>query len=153
MKNLKSLASITAFTLLELIIVVLITAILAAYIFSRPDSSNSYQQDTVIEQVISAGRLAQQLHMNDTSRSFSLLIQSNQITLLDYTGGTPGNSISAGLVSFPLVFDSKITLSPASTIIFDRLGGITVFTSISVAVIGAPNKSVCFETSGYIHRC
>lgn len=151
--KLKPSSSQTAFTLLELIVVIVVLAILSAYVLTRSSSSDAYQQDAVIEQIISAGRLAQQLHSNDSTRSFSLSIQSNQIDILDYTGGAPGDSISAGGLSFPLNFGAKTTLSPVITITFDRLGGMGTLTTISVAVAGSPNKSVCFETSGYIHRC
>ncbi len=144
-----------AFTLLELIIVISVLAILAIYIQSRPSSSNSYQQDTVIEKIISAGRLTQQLQMNDSTRNFSLSIQTNQIELLQNFVNPPSAdvSISPGSVSFPLSFGTKISLSPPSTIIFDRLGGKATASTIIVAIDGEPNKSVCFETSGYIRRC
>lgn len=134
-----------AFTLLELIIVVALIAILATYIAARTDSSTDYQQDSVAEQLISAGRLAQQLSMNDSARTFSLSIQANQINLL-----VDGSSFSSGSVSYPLNFGSNVTLSPVTTINFDNLG-MTTATTITVQMTNS--SQVCFEASGYIRRC
>lgn len=139
-----------AFTLLELIIVIVILAILSAYILSRPSSSDTYQQDTVIEQIISAGRIAQQMGMSDSTRTFSLSIQTSSINLLQ-DSGSGNTSISPGSVSFPLSFGSKITLSPTGNIIYDRLGE-TTLTTVGVEIDNI-TKNICFETSGYIHRC
>jgi len=147
MKYLKPPNSQAAFTLLELIIVILILAILGAYIQTRPSSSNSYKQDTVVEQIISSAQLAQQLHMNDSAYVFQLVVQSNQVDLQK-----DSVSFSPSTLSFPLNFGSTVTLSPTITpITFDRLGG-TAINQISVSVDGV-SKAVCFEASGYIHRC
>ena len=139
-----------AFTLLELIIVIAITAILAAYILTRSHSSGSYQQDSVVEQIISAGRLAQQFAMNDSARAFSLSIQANQIDLYE-DSGSGDVSISPGSINFPLDFGSTVTLTPTSKISYDRQGTTTAIT-ISVKV-DSITKDICFESSGYIHRC
>jgi len=133
-----------AFTLLELIIVIIIIAILSSYIFSRSQSSDIYKQDAAIAQIISAGQLAQQLSMHDNARNFSLLIQANQIAVQ-----LNGNNFSVGSYTYPLQFDSSIVLSPTGSITFDNLGETSAQT-ISVSGISA---SVCFEASGYIHKC
>jgi len=134
-----------AFTLIELIVVVVILAILASYVTSRFSSSDSFKQDTIVEQIISAGQLTQQLSMNDSSRNFSLSIQSNQINLL-----ADGTSFSAAGLSFPLLFDSSVTVSPTSTINFNSWGSTTP-TRISVQL--GTSINICFEASGLIHRC
>lgn len=134
-----------AFTLIELIIVIIILAILASYVVSRFSSSDSFKQDAIIEQIISAGQLTQQLSMNDSSRSFSLSIQSNQINLL-----ADASPFSAAGLEFPLVFDSSVTISPVVNISFDSWGE-TSATTISVQLGSTIN--ICFESSGLIHRC
>lgn len=134
-----------AFTLLELIIVLAIIGIIAAFVQTRSDSASSYQQDSVIEQIISAGQLTQQLSMNDSDRSFSLSISANQMDLL-----ADGSSFSAGGINFPVNFGSQVTLSPVTTISFDSLGR-TASATINVQV--GNTKQLCFEASGYIHRC
>ena len=134
-----------AFALLELIVVAVILAIISSYAFTRFSSSSSYRQDVIIEQIISAGHLTQQLSMNDSSRTFLLSIQTNQINLL-----ADGISFSASGMNFPLVFDSKVVLSPISAISFDSLGRTTA-TTINVQL--GNSRNVCFEASGLIHRC
>lgn len=145
MKQFKPPLTQAAFTLLELIIVVTVVAILATYIAARPDTSSSYQHDSVVDQIISAGRLAQQLSMNDSDRTFSLSIQANQIDLL-----ADGSSFNSGSVSYPLNFGSNVTLSPVTTISFNNLGTTTA-TTINVQMTST--IQVCFEASGYIQRC
>lgn len=134
-----------AFTLIELIIVVIILAILGSYIATRFSSSDSFKQDTIVEQIISAGQLTQQLSMNDSSRDFSLSIQSNQVNLL-----ADDSAFSAAGLNFPLVFDSSVTISPVSSISFDSWGA-TSATTISVQL--GTTANICFEASGLIHRC
>ncbi|MDQ7049357.1 MAG: prepilin-type N-terminal cleavage/methylation domain-containing protein [Enterobacterales bacterium] len=134
-----------AFSLLELIVVVVILAIISGYTLSKFTSSSSYKKDAIVEQIISAARMTQQLSMNDSSRSFSLSIQSNQIDLL-----ADGVSLSAAGLGFPLTFSSNVSLSPLSSIVFDNWGA-TSATTISVQLDTTIN--VCFESSGYIHRC
>ena len=134
-----------AFTLIELIVVVIILAILGSYVVSRFSSSDTFKQDTIVEQIISAGQLTQQLSMNDSSRNFSLSIQSNQINLL-----ADGVNFSAAGLNFPLVFDSSVSISPTSTISFNSLGSTTA-TTISVQL--GTTVNICFRVSGLIQRC
>ena len=145
LKNFKPPAHQAAFTLLELIIVVAILTILTTYITTRPDSSRDYSQDAVAEQVIAAGRLAQQLSMNDSSRAFSLSLAANQISVL-----ADGAPFSAGSTSYPIAVDSQLTIAPVSNIIFDRLGQTT---AVTISVTGNSTSQVCFEASGLIRRC
>jgi prepilin-type N-terminal cleavage/methylation domain-containing protein len=145
--RIKPLSRQAAFTLLELIIVILILAIMAAYVQTRPSSSNSYKQDTVVEQIISSARLAQQLHMNDSSYVFRLVVQANQIDLQ-----RDGASFSPSTLNFPLNFGANVTLAATITPInFDRLGA-TTLNQINITIDGI-SKTVCLESSGYIHRC
>ncbi len=134
-----------AFTLLELIIVIVILSIVSIYVLTRPDSASTYRQDAVIEQIIASATLTQQLSMNDSARTFALNIQSNQISLTE-----DGNPFSGGTTSYPLSFGSQVTLSPVTTVSFDTLGRTT---AITVAVQTDTTKNVCFEASGYVHRC
>ena len=134
-----------AFTLIELIIVVAILAILATYILTRPDSSQDYQQDAVIERLISSGRLAQQLSMNDSTRNFVLSIQANQIDLT-----VDGSSFASASINYPLTVSSNVTLSPVTTITFDNLGQTS---STTISVQGASTQQVCFESGGMIREC
>jgi MSHA pilin protein MshC len=134
-----------AFTLLELILVVIILGIISSYTVSKFSSSGGYKQDTIIEKIISAGHLTQQLSMNDSERSFSLSIQPNQINII-----VDGSSFTAAGVEFPLVFDSSVTLSPSTTITFDHFGE-TSFATINILL--ETTENICFETSGWIHQC
>lgn len=145
MKNLKPLYLQAAFTLFELLLVLIILVILASQIQSRFLSSNDFNQDSVTAQIISAARLTQQLSMNDSSRSFVLIIQANQIDLQ-----VDGTSINLETLDFPINFGSQITLSPIGNIVFDSLGSTTLQI---LNVQGNSIQQICFEASGYIHLC
>jgi MSHA pilin protein MshC len=134
-----------AFTLIELIIVVLLVGIMGSYAVSRFSSSDGYRLDTAAEQLISAGQLTKQLSMNDSARTFSLVVQANQINLL-----ADGTSFNGGNLSFPLVFGSNITLSPTPTITFDSLGNTT---AVTITLTGAETRNVCFQSSGLVRPC
>ena len=131
--------------MLELIIVLVILSILAGYILSRPNTADAYLQDSVIEQLISAAQLTQQLSMNDISRVFSLNIQANQINLL-----ANGVAFSSAEMNFPLIIDSKVTLSPVTNITFGTMG---MTAGAIINVTADTTIQVCVESSGYIHRC
>jgi len=143
--NTKPPLSLAAFTLLELIVVIVILAVVSSYVFTRFSQSSGYRQDTIVEQIISAGHLAQQLSMNDSSRTFSLSIQPSQINLL-----VDGVSFSTAGTSFPLIFDNSVNLSPTVNIVYDSLGETTATT---VTLQLDTNQDICFESSGFIHRC
>jgi prepilin-type N-terminal cleavage/methylation domain-containing protein len=134
-----------AFTLLELIIVIVVLTILSSYIFTQPDSSERYRRDTASEQLLIAASLAQQLSMNDSSRSFSLEIQPNQIDIQ-----VDGSSLNVGSFNYPITLDSQVSLSPTVSLVFDQLGR-TSATTITVQTDTA--QLVCIEASGFVHRC
>ncbi|WP_185964528.1 prepilin-type N-terminal cleavage/methylation domain-containing protein [Aliikangiella marina] len=134
-----------AFTLVELIVVIAILAIIVAYIGLRPNSSSDYSQDAVAEQIIAAGRLTQQLAMNDSARAFTLALSANQINLL-----ADGAAFAAGGFVYPVAVDPQLTISPVSNITFDRLGQTAAAT---ITITGDSTAQVCFEASGLIRRC
>ncbi|TQV88542.1 type II secretion system protein [Aliikangiella coralliicola] len=134
-----------AFTLLELIIVVAVLAVISVYIQSRIQSSDDYQQDSAIEQLISVARLTQQLSMNDSARNFALSIQSNQLDIL-----ADGVSLSVSNLSLPINLGDNVTLAPTGNVVFNSLGE-TAATTINVTINNT--QQVCIETSGYLHRC
>lgn len=143
--QLKPPASQAAFTLLELIVVIAILAILAAIVFAKPSASTAYKQSSTLEQLISSGRLTQQLSMNDSDRTFSLQITANQINIL-----ADGSSFSAATTNYPITIPDGITLSPNVVINFDQLGSTTATT---ITISGEQNLQVCFEASGLIRAC
>ena len=144
MKKEKPFAKQTAFTLIELVITLLILGILSSYVLSKFTSTAGYKENTVVDQVISSARLAQQLSMNDSERTFSLIIQTNQIDLQ-----VDGVSLSVGNTNYPIAIDNSVALSPASVINFDQLGT-TNFLVLSVNA--ETTQQIIFETSGYIHQ-
>ncbi len=144
MKIEKPFAKQTAFTLVELVITLLILGILSSYVLSKFTSTAGYKENTVIDQVISSARLAQQLSMNDSERTFSLIIQTNQIDLQ-----ADGISLSVGNSSYPIAIDNAVTLSPASTINFDQLGTTNY---LVLNVTAETTQQIFFEASGYIHQ-
>lgn len=112
---------------------------------TKLQDDDSYQLDVAAEQLVSAARLSQQLAMNDTSRNFTLVIQSNQVDIL-----ADGASMAGALESIPINLSAGISYSPSVNLTFDGLGE-TVPTTITVT--SNSTVSVCFESSGFIHRC
>ena len=134
-----------AFTLIELIIIVVILAILGSYIITRFSSNDKFEQDSIAAQIISTGQLARQLSMGDSSRDFVFSVQSNQVSIL-----VDGNPLTLSNISFPINFGTGATLSPTTNISFDALGTTTA-TTINLQTETSIN--ICFEASGFIHRC
>ncbi len=134
-----------AFTLIELIIVIIILGVLSIYIQSFFSTSSSYREDEVVEQIISSARLTQQLAMNDSTRNFSLVIASNQINLL-----VDGATFSQTGLTYPLQLGDQVTITPQATVMFDSLGRTPALTLNVLVEIGT---QVCFESSGFVHRC
>lgn len=145
MKKIKPFANQTAFTLIELVITLLILGIVAAYIQSKFSSSAGYKENSVVAQIISSARLTQQLSMNDSARTFSLIIQSNQIDLQ-----ADGSSLSVGSTNYPIAIENNVTLSPAATISFSSLGATN---NLVLNVTDQSTQQICFESNGYIHQC
>jgi len=142
----KPLARQAAFTLIELVLVILVIAVLASFAFSRFSDSDAFLADSTAEQVIAVAQLAQQLSMNDSARTFSLVVSSNTLDIR-----ADGASISVGGYNFPLAMPGGVTLSPApTTITFDSLGATSALT---INVNAGVTRSVCLESSGYIHPC
>lgn len=134
-----------AFTIFELLIILVVLVILTTQVQSRFLASNDFKQDSAITQIISAARLAQQISMNDASRTVVLVIQENQIDLQ-----IDGSSINLNLLDFPINFGSQISLSPIGNISFDSLGRTTLQT---LNIQANTLQQICFEESGYIHSC
>ncbi len=145
MSTTRPFAKQTAFTLIELVITLVILGIVAIYVQSKFSSTTHYKVNTAITQIISSARLTQQLSMNDSARSFSLIIQSNQIDLQDDSG-----SLAIGSTNYPISIESGVTLSPATTITFDQLGETA---NLVLNISADSTQQICFETSGYIHQC
>jgi len=134
-----------AYSLIELVITLVILSIVAIFVQSKLPSSDRFKEETFAAQIISSARLAQQLSMNDSARSFALVIQSDRIDLT-----SEGSSMSIGGLNFPLLANNGVTLAPVTNIEFDGLGETA---GVTVTVTAATTQSICFETSGYIHRC
>ena len=145
MKKIRPFVKQTAFTLIELVITLLILGIVATYIQSKFSSSAGYKENTVVALIISSARLTQQLSMNDSARTFSLVILSNQIDLQ-----ADGSSLSVGNTSYPIAIENNVTLSPATTISFDSLGATN---NLVLNVTDQTTQQICFESNGYIHQC
>jgi prepilin-type N-terminal cleavage/methylation domain-containing protein len=143
--NTKPLTKQAAYSLIELVITLVILSIVAVFVQSKLPSSDRFKEETFAAQIISSARLAQQLSMNDSARSFVLAIQSDQIDLTE-----DGSSMSIGALNFPLLANNGITLAPITDITFDSRGETA---EVTVTVTAETTQPICFETSGYIHRC
>ncbi|GLS26718.1 Tfp pilus assembly protein FimT/FimU [Marinibactrum halimedae] len=133
------------FTLIELITVLLIVAIISVYVgnrFSSIDSNLSSGRDDLIAALF----FAQQIAMSRDSAA-------NPITFV--TSGAAidvqasGASLSSAGVQYPVVLSNGVTVSPAVTLAYNKMGETTA-TVFTLSHDGASTQ-VTVEASGYVH--
>jgi prepilin-type N-terminal cleavage/methylation domain-containing protein len=106
------------FTLIELIVIISIISILGVALMIRTPSTTPFELSGTHDTFIQDIRLAQILSMSLNAR-YRIVTQSNSYQILD-ANLTPyfNAAANASTVNFP----EGITLTPATTIIFDALG-------------------------------
>lgn len=133
-----------AFSLLELVLTLIVIGILAAVAVPRFAAPTDLVLRTARDDVLLALRDAQQKAMADgrvirfvsTASSFS--ITADGVPLL----------LPQGNGSYPSTLPTGVSLSPATTLLFDRLGNTTA-TTFTLTGDGSLNILVC--STGYAH--
>jgi MSHA pilin protein MshC len=108
----------TGFTLIELIAVIVLLAAISVGVMSRfVDTGSAVQASR--DDVIAALFYAQQIAMARDSTTNPIRVEtlSNSISVTEN-----GSPLLSGSVQYPLVFDGGVSLTPATTLNFDKLG-------------------------------
>ena len=135
------------FTLIELIAVTILVGILSVALFSRIESAGSAAIQSSRDGVIAALFFAQQQAM--MRNNITVVVTANSISVNE--SGTP-LLVSNGY--YPLAMPNGISLAPAMTLTYDRLGRIGAATTISLTGTGSNSgvsASIRVEASGYAY--
>ena len=133
-----------AFTLVELIVVILLTSILAVSVAPRFFGTKSYEDRKVRDELLTALRHTQQMAMT-RGGNVQLILTGSGFTV-QLSDGTPLRS-PEGQIPYQRTFPSAVTVNPATTITYDRLGQPDAGYSISVG-----SQQVIVEAvTGYAH--
>lgn len=128
------------FSLIELITVMILLGILSVVLFSRLGSTNTAVVQGSRDDIIAAFSLAQQTAM--MRPDITLEITSTSISVNE-----DGNPIAGSV--YPLTMPSGVSLAPAVTFSFDKLGRTTAAT---ITVTGASaSAQVAVASSGYAY--
>lgn len=128
--------------MIELIVVIVIVGILAAVAAPKFTGSSDFETRAAASELIVRLRFAQQLSMNNTQRTTSASISSNQLTIAQ-----DGTTLSG----YPFDFASaySVTLSDAS-FTFNSSGSTTAST---ITITPNPAVRVCVENTGFAWQC
>lgn len=128
------------FTLIELISTMILVGILSVVLFSRLGGTATAGVQGSRDDIIAAFSLAQQTAM--MRPGIALVITTSTVSVNE--NGSPIASSP-----YPLSMPGSITLAPAATFSFDKLGRTT---SGTITVTGpSASASVVVESSGYAH--
>lgn len=128
------------FSLIELITVMILLGILSVVLFSRLGSTNTAVVQGSRDDLIAAFSLAQQTAMMRPNITL-------EITTTSVSVNEDGNPITGSV--YPLTMPSGVSLAPAGSFTFDKLGRTTAAT---ITVTGASaSAQVAVASSGYAY--
>lgn len=129
------------FTLIELVAVILLVGIISATAASRFFGANDAALLGSRDDLVMSLRAAQQKAM-DLAAPVTFVTTSSSLSVR--VGGSP---ISVGAVDYPLALRNGVTLSPAVTLSFNRLGETTATNFLLSA--GGETVTVSLSAAGY----
>ena len=135
------------FTLIELVTVLTILGLLAVAVVPRFAATSSFESRTVEDQLISAYRQAQQLALSKAiNANVQVLADSgnNRIRISYEEGGTQ-------TVDIAIARNASLSAS-TNPISFKKNGDANIGTQQTIT-ISPGTRSVCIETTGYVHAC
>lgn len=139
----KPLPKVAAFSLVELVIALIVIGILAAVAAPKFFNSNSAKGRSAAAELVVRLKFAQQLAMNNTSRTTSAVVTATQIDILQD---------STSISGYPYDFSndySNVTFSNAN-LTFNSMGETS---SATITVTPSSGVNVCVEASGYAWLC
>jgi MSHA pilin protein MshC len=128
------------FSLIELITVLLLLGILSVVLFSRLGSTNTAAVQGSRDDIIAAFSLAQQTAM--MRPDITLVVTANSISVNENGSPIAGSS-------YPLSMPNGVSLAPAATFNYDKLGRTTA-SVITVSRSGV-SAQIAIEASGYAY--
>lgn len=131
-------------TVVELVAVLVVISIITVSAVSRGVATQTFQLQASHNEFVAAATLAQQLAMARDA-NISLVTTSNNVNVL--IDSTPA---SIGSVSFPKSLPSGYSVSPATTLSYDKLGQ-TAATEFTITSSDGGTITVSVEASGYAH--
>jgi MSHA pilin protein MshC len=126
------------FSLIELITVMILLGILSVVLFSRLGSTTTAAVQGSRDDVIAAFSLAQQTAM--MRPNITLVVTTNTISVNEN-----GSPIAAS--NYPLTMPAGVSLAPAATFSYDKLGRTTAGT-VTLSDSGV-SAQIAIEASGY----
>ena len=143
----------SAYTTIELIVVIILIGILSAVIIPRWIGKSSFEGAGLSATLSSSILFARQIALAQTSSTVNLIISSDRFSV-----EVDGSAVArpSGNGDFPLLLSEfssgGLSLSPATTISFDSLGGVASAQTIVVNT-GTETLQLCLETTGYVRDC
>ncbi len=135
-----------AFSLMELVVVIMVIGILVAVVAPRFGSSDSFDSRAAAAELVSHLKFAQQLAMNNTSRSYRAVVSATQVDV-QFDSGAGYSSIA----NYPVDFTQNYAaIFSAATFNYDSMGNSN---SATISVSPSSGVSVCVEGSGYAWLC
>ncbi len=132
------------FTLIELILTIILLAILGSLVAPRFYSSEGQLVQARRDDVLAALFYAQQIAMarDSAANPIRVVTTSNSISVTENAA-----PLRHADVQYPLVFAGGVTLAPASTLNFDKLGRTTA--SVFTLSRSGVSATITVSASGY----
>ena len=132
------------FTLIELIAVLLLVSILSAVAFSRFSNGDISKVQSSRDHLVAALLFAQQIAMarDSSANPIRLTTTANSVTVTE-----SGVDLLYAGIQYPLVLPTGVTLTPALTLDYNKLGE-TSATSFALSA-GGVSANVTLSASGY----
>ena len=159
------------FTLVELAIVIALLGIISVSVSTRWFSSNAFEADTLMEQLLSEARLAQRTALANSQNTVSLVISESsgdwryQIFQDDGSGPSLMREISSDAANVSMQVTAGTTANLGSSVSFDltydglgnveqlELGGASRDVSNGILlVLSGGTHQMCISPLGYAHE-
>lgn len=132
------------FTLIELLTIVILVSILSVFALPRFTNSDLSDVQASRDSLVAALQLTRQLALarDSAANPIAITTTSTTITVLENT-----QPITFAGLAYPLTLPTGVSLSPATTLAYDKLGatGATVFTLSK----GTASATVNLSATGY----